>query len=542
MSEDRSPRVSVLWFRHGLRIHDNPALLRALEDTDIFYPVFIFDGESAGTKLISYNRMKFLLESLEDLDNQFRAKGGKLYVFFGSPIEIFAKFKAHLNFYKLTFEQDCEPIWQARDSSVKKLCDDLDIIWDESISHTLWDPREIIDTNGGSPPLTYSMFLHTVSVIGPPPRPVEDPCWDGIKFGVLPESLKRELDVRDKIPVPADFNLKPELKQSEYTIEWFGGENQALSNLRKRIAVEEKAFRQGFCQPNQTQPDLLGPPTSQSAALRYGCLSVRKFFWALHDTFSDVHNMPSNSNITSQLIWREYFYTMSVDNKYYAEMARNPVCLNIPWSSVKDETAKANLKAWEDGKTGYPFIDALMRQLKQEGWIHHIGRNAVSSFLTRGDLWISWEEGLRHFLRYLLDADWSVCAGNWMWVSSSAFEKLLDCNFCICPVNYGRRLDPYGEFVKRYVPELQKMPVEYVYEPWRAPLEVQEHANCVIGRDYPKRIVDHNVVSHENKEKMKEICKSLKVRTPHCAPSDELEIRQYMWLPDSCTSHLSTLK
>lgn len=84
----------------------------------------------------------------------------------------------------------------------------------------------------------------------------------------------------------------------------------------------------------------------------------------------------------------------------------------------------------------------------QEGWAHHIARNAAACFLTRGDLWISWEEGLQHFLHYLLDADWSVCAGNWMWVSSSAFEQLLDCSLCICPVSFGKRFDPNGLYAK----------------------------------------------------------------------------------------------
>jgi cryptochrome len=159
-------------------------------------------------------------------------------------------------------------------------------------------------------------------------------------------------------------------------------------------------------------------------------------------------------------------------------------------------------KAFCEAKTGYPFIDAGVRQLIKEGWVHHIIRNSLACFLTRGDLWISWEHGLQFFLKYLLDADWSVCAGNWMWISSSAFEDVLNCSSCIDPGIYGRRTDPWGDYVKRYIPELANYPVEYVYEPWTAPYDVQVKAGCVVGKDYPDRIVIHEVACVENAKQM----------------------------------------
>ncbi|KAJ8315277.1 hypothetical protein KUTeg_007427 [Tegillarca granosa] len=185
------------------------------------------------------------------------------------------------------------------------------------------------------------------------------------------------------------------------------------------------------------------------------------------------------------------------------------------------------------GQTGYPWIDACMNQLRQEGWIHHVGRHAVSCFLTRGDLWIDWQDGLRIFYKYLLDADWSVCAGNWMWVSSSAFEKVLQCPRCFCPVRYGKRMDPSGEYVRRYIPALKEMPTRYIYEPWKAPRSIQERAKCIIGVDYPTRIVDHDKVSKQNAKKMKEITDALKGKEiMHCAPANEDEVKTFIWVPD----------
>ena len=156
-------------------------------------------------------------------------------------------------------------------------------------------------------------------------------------------------------------------------------------------------------------------------------------------------------------------------------------------------------------------------------------------FLTRGDLWLSWEHGLKFFLNYMIDADWAVCAGNWMWVSSSAFEKSLNNNLSLDPGRYGAGVDPSGQYIKKYIPELAKMPVEYVYEPWRAPFWVQKEAGCVIGVDYPLPIVNHGEVSRRNTEMMEELRVTLMDRCnmsplEHIKPSDESEIELFFGL------------
>ncbi|XP_059474948.1 cryptochrome-1 [Neocloeon triangulifer] len=526
--------TSVLWFRHGLRLHDNPALLEAIKGPpNLFFPIFIFDGESAGTKLIGFNRMRFLLESLGDLDRQLRSVGGRLWLLRGNPSTILQRLWEEVALTRVCYERDCEPIWRARDAAVRATCAERGVRCVECVSHTLWDPRAVLRANGGTPPLTYQMFMHTAATLGEPPRPVDDPDWTGVTFGKLPPVLMKEFQVFDDIPKPEDFGLS---SPGYGLVRWVGGETRALQHLKERLLQEENAFRSGVILPNQSRPDLLGPPTSQSAALRYGCLSVRRFFWNLHDIFNAVHQgrPPAGHNITGQLLWREFFYTMCVENEFYGEMARNPICLDIPW--VEDPVALAR---WKKGETGFPFVDAAMRQLVKEGWVHHVARNAVACFLTRGDLWINWEEGATFFLENLIDGDWAINAGNWMWVSSSAFEQLLDCSKCLCPVNYGRRLDPWGEYIKRYLPELRNLPVEYLYEPWKAPLDVQKDANCIIGQHYPERIVDHQQASSRNRHYMQKIRESLMEQpSAHCCPSNEEETRQFMWLPEECVSHV----
>lgn len=146
-------------------------------------------------------------------------------------------------------------------------------------------------------------------------------------------------------------------------------------------------------------------------------------------------------------------------------------------------------------------------------------------------MWLSWEIGLEHFLKHLLDADWSVCAGNWMWVSSSAFEKLLDSsNYSIIPL--AQRLDPNGDYVKRYIPELRNLPSKFVHQPWLAPVKVQEDHECIIGQHYPEPMFDLEIASQINCQRMAKIREILIEAQPHVRPSNEDEIRTFFWIAD----------
>lgn len=196
------------------------------------------------------------------------------------------------------------------------------------------------------------------------------------------------------------------------------------------------------------------------------------------------------------MIWREFYYSVAAATPNFDKMVGNRICAQIPW-----ENNKSFIEAWTYGRTGFPFIDAIMRQLRQEGWIHHLARHAVACFLTRGDLWCHWEEGQKVFEELLLDADWALNAGNWMWLSASAFFHQYYRVYS--PIAFGKKTDPEGKFIKKYVPELKNYPNGFIYEPWKASLESQKKFGCIIGTDYPKPIVDHDVVMKANLAKMK---------------------------------------
>lgn len=192
----------------------------------------------------------------------------------------------------------------------------------------------------------------------------------------------KDLNMFDTMPTPEDFNI---FMDSNYYLkyqEWLGGETEALKLLNQRLKVEENAFKNNFYLPNQGFPDIINCSTSMSPALRFGCLSVRKFYWEIHDLFEKAQQgyqlkCPGGPHITGQLIWREYFYTMSVRNPNFAQIEANPICLNIPWYDLKD----GSFDRWKLGKTGFPLVDASMRQLLAEGWIHHTLRNISATYV-----------------------------------------------------------------------------------------------------------------------------------------------------------------
>jgi len=173
------------------------------------------------------------------------------------------------------------------------------------------------------------------------------------------------------------------------------------------------------------------------------------------------------------------------------------MCKDIEWGKKNDKF----LKAWETGNTGYPFIDALMRQLNQTGFIHHLGRHACACFLTRGDLWQSWIHGRDVFDKLLLDADWSLNNGNWLWLAGVApFSAPFFRVYNPCPDKKSSLNADVetGKFIRTFVPELKNMPVKFLMEPWKANAVVQAASKCVIGKDYPKPIVDHKVAREAN--------------------------------------------
>ncbi|KAM6136875.1 LOW QUALITY PROTEIN: cryptochrome-1 [Pterocles gutturalis] len=482
---------AVHWFRKGLRLHDNPALRECIQGADTVRCVYIRPW-FAGSSNVGINRWRFLLQCLEDLDANLRKLNSRLYVIRGQPADVFPRLFKEWNITKLSIEYDSEPFGKERDAAIKKLASEAGVEVIVRISHTLYDLDKIIELNGGQPPLTYKRFQTLISRMEPLEMPVET---------ITPEVMEK-----CTTPVSDDHDEKygvPSLEELGFDTDglpsavWPGGETEALTRLERHL--ERKAWVANFERPRMNANSLLASPTGLSPYLRFGCLSCR-LFYQVNGAYKKVKkNSSPPLSLYGQLLWREFFYTAATNNPRF-EMEGNPICVQIPYKNPEA------LAKWAEGRTGFPWIDA-MTQLRQEGWIHHLARHAVACFLTRGDLWISWEEGMKVFEELLLDADWSVNAGSWMWLSCSSFFQQFF--HCYCPVGFGRRTDPNGDYIRRYLPVLRGFPAKYIYDPWNAPESVQKAAKCIIGVNYPKPMVNHAEASRLNIERMKQIYQQL---------------------------------
>ncbi|KAH8255322.1 hypothetical protein KR038_001107 [Drosophila bunnanda] len=486
----------VHWFRKGLRVHDNPAL------SQIFYaanaspekfsvrPIFILDPGILDWMQVGANRWRFLQQTLQDLDEQLRKLNSRLFVVRGKPAEVFSRIFKSWSVELLTFESDIEPYSLARDASIQKLAKTEGVKVVTHCSHTIYNPELVLAKNLGKAPITYQKFLSIVDQLKIS-KVLEVPE----KLKVVVKPPKDDLELGDlaayDCPTMEQLVKRPEeLGPNKFP----GGETEALRRMDESLKDEVWVAR--FEKPN-TAPNSLEPSTTVlSPYLKFGCLSARLFYQRLKDILKrhTKHSHPPVSLI-GQLMWREFYYTVAAAEPNFDRMLGNVYCLQIPWQEHPD-----HLEAWTHGRTGYPFIDAIMRQLRQEGWIHHLARHAVACFLTRGDLWISWEEGQRVFEQLLLDQDWALNAGNWMWLSASAFFHQYFRVYS--PVAFGKKTDPQGNYIRKYVPELAKYPKGCIYEPWKATLADQRAYGCVLGTDYPHRIVKHEVVHKENIKRM----------------------------------------
>ncbi|KAH7681758.1 (6-4)DNA photolyase protein [Dioscorea alata] len=487
---------AMVWFRKGLRIHDNPALDLACRRSKHLFPVFVLDPRyldpdpsafSPGSTRSGLNRIRFLLESLSDLDSSLRKLGSRLLVLRGDPVRVVSQILMDWNIGTLCFEFDTEPYSQVRDNQVKDFASKCGIQVFSPISHTLFSPADIIKKNGGKPPLTYQAF---VKLAGQPPPPLTE------AYTCLPPV--GDLRGCELLDIPQIDELGyGDISQEEFS-PIRGGESEALKRLEESLKNKEWVAK--FEKPKGDPSAFLKPATTLlSPYLKFGCLSSRYFYQCIQNVYKNVgkHTFPPVS-LVGQLLWREFFYTVAFGTPNFDQMKGNKICKQIPWNDNE-----GLLIAWREGQTGYPWIDAIMiQQLKKWGWMHHLARHSVACFLTRGDLFIHWEKGRDVFERQLIDSDWAINNGNWLWLSCSSF--FYQYHRIYSPTTFGKKYDPDGKFIRHFLPVLKDMPKEYIYEPWSAPLSVQEKAKCIIGRDYPIPVVDHGIASKDCKRRVGE--------------------------------------
>jgi len=499
----QGPGTALHWFRRGLRFHDNPALCESIKLSHDFRCIYIIDPSTINTSSrVETNKWRFLLESLQDLDCTLRKHNSRLYVLQGQPTYVLPSLFKHWHVNVLSIEEDPTPYGSKRDEAIGSLAHEYGVYVVKRSSHTLHPISKLVDLCGAKTPATLKQFAVIFQAAGLPDITTETVPFSRLK---LPTSHS-DYDPKYCVPSFEELGL-PEPSSNEGFV-WHGGESEALKRLSYHL--ERRAWVACFeKRPSMTSASLLASPSGLGPYLNFGCLSPRLLYWKLDELYRQINgsDVPPPLSLHGQLLLSEFYYLSANLNKKFDQVAGNKLCLQIPWK----KTDLKVMQRFAKGDTGFPWIDAIIKQLVKEGWIHGMAKHALISFITHGQLFFSWEEAAKLLDTYCLEGD--ICTNNGvaMLLSGSSLVKHLPSNVD-SPVLSGRQVDPGADFIRRYLPPLKSFPAQYIYEPWTAPLDIQQQAGCVIGHDYPAPMLDHYQALHSNMLSLQQFVQSLKDR------------------------------
>jgi deoxyribodipyrimidine photo-lyase len=450
--------TALVWLRRDLRLHDHPALRAALDRHDRVIPVFCFDDRLLHGRHASGPRTQFLLECLADLGASLRARGSALVLRHGPPEQELLRLAQDVEATTIHCTADVSPFARRRDERVAKACRKARIELAAHPGLTAVDEVGALRTTQGRPYTVFSPF-HRAWLEGERRETIGAPR----KLPPLPSRLRR-----GRLPALTGLGLEQEVADPLH-----GGEGPARERWRRFLATGARRYG--------SNRDALGEEgTSRlSPYLHFGCLSPREV----------EHRLPAGkggAEFRRQLCWRDFYHQVL---GHFPRNARSEFQGRYR-GAIRWSHARRDFETWTEGRTGYPLVDAGMRQLRREGWMHNRARLVVASFLTK-DLGIDWRWGERWFMRLLIDGDVANNNGNWQWIASVGVDPQPAFRRIYNPALHMERFDPRGSYVRRYVPELRDVPDDYLREPWTMPVEVQRRVGCVIGDDYPGPMVDH---------------------------------------------------
>jgi deoxyribodipyrimidine photo-lyase len=449
--------TEIVWFRRDLRVHDHPALTAAARAAERVVPVFVLDEALLHGRFESGPRGRFLLGCLRALREALRERGADLVVRAGDPARELAALARETGAGRLRFASDVSGFAMARDRRVSEAMDEAGV---EVVRHPGLFVADIgkARTKDGRPYAVFSPFSRTWErlerreVHGAPRKLALPP---GVRAGELPSA--GALGLPDDVPNP----FPP-------------GEPAGRERMHAWL-------RDGIHRYAELHDRLEGGTSELSPYLHLGCISARE----LEQRARDAGPGEGPAEFVRQLCWRDFYAHVLLANPGNARRAYRPDMDELDWED--DEEAFA---AWCEGRTGYPVVDAGMRQLRERGWIHNRARLIAGSFLTK-DLHIDWRRGEAHFMALLADGDEASNNGNWQWISSVGVDPAPYYRRMYNPAAQQERHDPDGAYVRRWVPELRDVPLAKLAQPWTMTDAEQDAAGCVIGRDYPEPIVDH---------------------------------------------------
>ena len=455
---------AIVWFRQDLRIQDNTALAQAIERGYSIIPLYIWDLESEANWSPGGAGKWFLHHALSALDESFLTHGAALVIRSGETGEILDKLIESEDISAVFWNRRYEPAAIRRDSQIKQDLVERGVSVESFNSALIWEPHTVA-TGQGKAYQVFTPFWKQVSK-RPIPKPV-DVSLDAAQFASI-DAPSQSID---------SLELLPKIKwDAGFKDAWAVNEAEALRLLEDFSQSSFKAYN-----VDRDFPSTLG--TSRlSPYLHFGLIGPRQV-WA---KISEAMNKASITDDTylKEIAWREFAHNVLY---HFPNTPENPLrekFVAFPWSD--DASA---LNAWQKGQTGYPIVDAGMRELWHTGWMHNRVRMIVASFLVK-HLLISWYEGARWFWDTLVDADLASNTLGWQWAGgcgadAAPYFRIFN------PMTQGKKFDAEGDYVRKWCPELAKVPKAYIHEPWTAPANILEYAGVDLGGNYPLPIVDH---------------------------------------------------
>ncbi|MDJ0607381.1 MAG: deoxyribodipyrimidine photo-lyase [Kiloniellales bacterium] len=451
---------TILWFRQDLRLTDNPALAAAVERGAPILPLYILDEESPNARPLGGAARWWLHHSLAALDAGLRARGAALILRRGPAARIVSELAAGHEAGAVFWNRCYEPHTRDRDGGIKS---DLKARGIEARSFNGGSLREpwTIETKSGGPFKVYTPFWRTLhaTLSLPPARPAPETV-----AGLDSES--DPLESWGLLPTAPDWS-------GGLAETWRPGEEGAQARLERFLE------RTGSYGAERDRPDWSG--TSRlSPHLHWGEIGPAQVWRAV----AARHDADRAEPFLRQLAWREFSTHLLYHWPTLPERSWKESFEDFPW--IDDEPG---YRAWCRGETGYPIVDAGMRELYATGWMHNRVRMITASFLIK-DLLVHWKRGEAWFWDTLVDADMANNSASWQWVAGSGADAAPYFRI-FNPVRQGEKFDPEGAYIRRWLPELAALPDAHIHCPWEAPGDVLADASVSLGRSYPRPMVDH---------------------------------------------------
>jgi deoxyribodipyrimidine photo-lyase len=453
----------IVWFRQDLRIADNPALSLAVDNGTII-PVFILDDDAPEHALLGGASKWWLHHSLLSLSNSL---SNRLVIRRGNPLAILTELAKAYSADSVVWNRLYEPWQRERDENIKLELKKLGINAKSLNGSLLWEPMTVLKKDE-TPYKVFTPYYRKGCLTRQAPRfPLAKPTVMHIAD-----------DVNFSLVELTSLKLIPKIEwYKEIEAQWQPGEEGASNKLQRFINEAATSYQEARNVPAVKGTSLLSPH------LHFGEVSPNQAWYAIQGAFDNAFDNKDLDVYLSELGWREFSYYLLF---HWPEIQHKN--FNAKFDFFRWRTSPEDLKAWQFGNTGVPMIDAGMRELYQTGYMHNRVRMVVGSFLVK-NLLIDWREGERWFWDTLLDADMASNSAGWQWVAGSGadaapFFRIFN------PILQGEKFDKDGEYVKKYCPELKRLPNKFVHKPWEAPPEILKACGVELGKNYPMPIVD----------------------------------------------------